>query len=100
MPPADRSHPAYDQPRLDLRRSPQVSDVARIAGTRVAVHRIAGFYRLGYSPEEIASFLNSISLAQVFAALAHALANPEEIEKSLPEEEQTGQRLTTKTSAA
>jgi uncharacterized protein (DUF433 family) len=61
---------------------------ARIAGTRVAVHRVAGFYRLGYSPEEMLSVLGSLSLQQIYAALAHALANPDETNAALREEEQ------------
>jgi uncharacterized protein (DUF433 family) len=59
----------------------------RVAGTRVPVHRIAGYYRLGYSPEEMLPLLNSLTLAQVHAALAYALANPEEIERALHEEQ-------------
>lgn len=55
----------------------------RITGTRVPVHRVAGYYRLGYSPEEIREFLTSLSLPQIYAALAHALANVEETEQSL-----------------
>jgi uncharacterized protein (DUF433 family) len=58
-----------------------------ITGTRVPVHRVAGYYRLGYSPEEIREFLTSLSLPQIYAALAHALANPEETEQSLRNEE-------------
>ena len=65
----------------------------RIAGTRVAVHRIAGYYRLGYSPEEIVVLLSSITLQQVCAALAHALANPSEIDAALRDEEETAARL-------
>ncbi len=64
-----------------------------VAGTRVPIHRIAGYYRLGYSPEEILSLLNSLSLPQVYAALAHALANPAEIEQALREEDEAANRL-------
>ena len=60
---------------------------ARIAGTRVPVHRVTGYYRLGYAPEEILDLLNSLSLAQVHAALAYSLANAEEVTQSLREEE-------------
>lgn len=73
---------------------------ARIAGTRVPVHRVAHYYRLGYSPEEMLPLLNSLSLAQIHAGLAHTLANPEEIENALREEEQAGKALATKKSAA
>ncbi len=60
---------------------------ACIAGTRVPVHRVAGYHRLGYSPEEILNLLNSLSLPQIYAALAHALANPGETEQALQQEE-------------
>ena len=64
-----------------------------IAGTRIAVHRIARYYRLGYSPEEMLGLLNSLSLWQIYAALAYALANPEETEQAMREEDQTAARL-------
>jgi len=73
---------------------------ARIAGTRVPVHRIARYYRMGYSPEEMLSMLNSLSLAQIHGGLAHALANPEAIEQALREEDQAGKALATEKSAA
>ena len=66
---------------------------ARIAGTRVPVHRVAGYYKLGYSPEEILSVLGSLSLQQIYAALAYALANPEETDAALREERQAGEAL-------
>ena len=61
----------------------------RIAGTRVAVHRVAGFYRLGYSPEEMLGLLPSLTLSQLHAALAYALANPAEMDEALREEADT-----------
>jgi uncharacterized protein (DUF433 family) len=73
---------------------------ARIAGTRVPVHRVAHFYRLGYSPEEMLLLLNSLTLAQIHAALAYALANPTEIEESLKEEEVANTTLTQRDTAA
>lgn len=72
----------------------------RLAGTRVPVHRVAGYYRLGYSPEEILGLLNSLTLPQVYAALAHALANPEETTEALNSEAAEGERLKTATRAA
>jgi uncharacterized protein (DUF433 family) len=73
---------------------------ARIAGTRVAVHRVAGYYQLGYSPEEILGLLGTISLQQIYAALAHALANPEETEAALQEEQQAAALLSASHRAA
>jgi len=72
----------------------------RVAGTRVAVHRVAGYYRLGYSPEEILGLLNSLTLQQVYAALAHALANPSEIDAALRDEEDAAARLSAANRAA
>ena len=60
---------------------------ARLAGTRVPVHRIVRYYRLGYGPEEMLGVLNSLTLSQIYAALAYALANPDEIQESLREED-------------
>jgi uncharacterized protein (DUF433 family) len=48
---------------------------------------------LGYSPEEMLPLLNSLTLAQVHAALAYALANPEEIEQALRDEAAAAGRL-------
>jgi len=49
---------------------------------------VAGYHRLGYSPEEILTLLSSLTLPQVYAALAHALANPQETDEALNEEQQ------------
>ena len=62
---------------------------ARIAGTRVPVHRVAGYYRVGYSPEEMLGLLNSLSLPQIYAALAYALTNPTEMDDALRDETET-----------
>lgn len=72
----------------------------RLAGTRVPVHRVAGFYRLGYAPEEILGLLNSITLPQVFAAIAHALSNPQETDEALREERAAAELLSKQTRAA
>jgi len=54
-----------------------------VAGTGVTVRRIIGWYKLGLSPEEIASELPHLSLAQILLisdplAFAHSywLSNP------------------------
>lgn len=71
-----------------------------LAGTRVPVHRVAGYHRLGYSPEEIIGLLNSLSLPQVYAAIAHSLVNPDETEQALRDEESVGERLAGRPQAA
>jgi len=42
-----------------------------IAGTGVTAQRIAGWYKLGLTPEEIADQIRHLTLAQVYAALAY-----------------------------
>ena len=65
----------------------------KIAGTGVTVVRVAAWYKMGLTPEEIATQYGHISLAQVHAALAYYHANPNEIETDLAEEAAAGARL-------
>ncbi len=70
-----------------ITRSPDIrGNRPRIAGTGVTVRRIAAWYKLGYSPEEIAENWPHISLAQVYGALAYYHLNQQEIEDDLAEE--------------
>ncbi|MEN3330699.1 MAG: hypothetical protein V7641_64 [Blastocatellia bacterium] len=59
----------------------------RIAGTGITVHRIAIWYKLGHSPEEIAYQYGHLTLAQVYAALAYYHANREQIETEIAADE-------------
>jgi len=59
----------------------------RIAGTGVSIRRIAGWYKMGFTPEEIADQYGHLNLAQVHAALAYYHANREQVEAELAEEE-------------
>ncbi len=69
-------------------RSPEIrKGEPRIAGTGVTVKPIVGWYKLGFSPEEIADKFGHLSLAQVYAALTYYHANRDEIETALAEEE-------------
>ena len=65
----------------------------RIAGTGVSVRRVAGWYKMGGSPEEIADQYGHLNLAQVHAALAYYHANRNEIDAELAEEEAEYDRL-------
>ena len=58
----------------------------KIAGTGVTVTRVAAWYKMGMTPEEIATQYGHISLAQVHAALTYYHANPNEIETDLEED--------------
>ena len=64
-----------------------------IAGTGVAVHRVAGWFKLGYNTEEIQRKLPHLSPAQVHAALAYYHANREAIERILNQEQADYDRL-------
>ena len=65
----------------------------RIAGTGVSVRRVAGWTKMGRSPEEIADQYGHLSLAQVHAALACYHANRDEIDAELAAEEAEYDRL-------
>jgi uncharacterized protein (DUF433 family) len=59
----------------------------KVAGTGLTVSRIAGWYKMGMSPEEIALEYPQLTLAQVHAALAYYHVNRDEIEADLAQEE-------------
>ena len=54
-----------------------------ISGTGVTVARIVGWYQSGLSPDEIADQIRHLSLAQVYAALAHYHANRETMDAEI-----------------
>jgi uncharacterized protein (DUF433 family) len=58
-----------------------------VAGTGVTVRRIAGWYRLGLNAEEIADRIGSVTVGQVYAALAYYHANRDEIDADIAAEE-------------
>ncbi len=75
-------------------RSPEIrGGRPRIGGTGVTVSRIVGWYKLGLAPEEIASQIPHLTLAQVYAALTYYHANREEIEQDLTEENAMAEQL-------
>jgi len=65
----------------------------RIAGTGVSVLRVAGWYKMGRSPEEIADQYGHLTCAQVYAALAYYHANQEALEAEMAAEEALYDRL-------
>jgi len=64
-----------------------------VAGTGVSVLRIAGWYKLGWTPEEISRRIGHLSLAQVYAAIAYYHANQEAVEAEMAAEEAEYDRL-------
>ncbi|MGO4883072.1 MAG: DUF433 domain-containing protein [Bryobacteraceae bacterium] len=65
----------------------------KIAGTGVTVMRVAAWYKMGLSPEEIATEYGYLNLAQVHAALAYHHANAGEIEADVAEEEAFAEKV-------
>ena len=59
----------------------------KIAGTGLTVSRIAAWYKMGMTPEEIALEYPHLTLAQVHAALAYYHVNRDEIEADRDQEE-------------
>lgn len=77
-----------------IARSPEIRNSRpHIAGSGITVHRIAGWYKLGYSPEEIAEEIDHLSLAQIYTALAYYHANREEIDADLATDQAEHDRL-------
>ena len=59
----------------------------RIAGTGVSVMRIAIWYKMGLTPEEIAAEIPHLTLAGVYAALTYYHRCKDEIEADIAEED-------------
>ena len=65
----------------------------RIAGSGITVYRIAIWYRLGHSAEEIARQYPHLSLEGVYAALAFYHANRDTIDADIEADELAEQKL-------
>jgi uncharacterized protein (DUF433 family) len=59
----------------------------RIAGSGISVRRVAGWYKMGRSPEEIVAEYGHLTLSQVYASIAYHHANREMIDGELSDEE-------------
>jgi uncharacterized protein (DUF433 family) len=65
----------------------------RINETRISVRTIVGWYKKGYSAEEIAEQYEHLTLMQIYAALTYYHANQEEIEADIAAEEKLYDKL-------
>ena len=82
-----------------ITRSPDVlAGKPHIKGHRVAVHRVAGWWKKGVTVEEISQELPTLSPAEIFAALAYYHLNKAEIDGYLEEERATCAQLERQTS--
>lgn len=64
---------------------------ARVAGRRVPVSSIYRWFLRGRAPEDILEKYEGLSLAEIYAATAYALANREEIAAELADEDRLEQ---------
>jgi uncharacterized protein (DUF433 family) len=60
---------------------------ARISGRRVPVSSIYRWFLHGHAPEEILGKYEGVNLAEIYAAIAYALSNREEIAAEIEEED-------------
>jgi uncharacterized protein (DUF433 family) len=57
-----------------------------IKGTRISVANIAGFYLMGFGPEEIQRELPHLTLAQIYGALAYFFDHRDDMNRRLQED--------------
>jgi uncharacterized protein (DUF433 family) len=58
-------------------------DDIRIKGHRIGIDNVLDYYLKGYSPEEIAANLSTLSLEQIYATITYYLHNRAEIDAYL-----------------
>lgn len=58
-------------------------DDIRIKGHRISIDNVLDYYLEGYTPEEIAANLPTLSLEQIHATITYYLRNRKEIDASL-----------------
>lgn len=77
-----------------LTRSPEIRGGRPcVAGTRTTVQRIAVWYKMGLSAEEIAREYPHLSVAGVYAALAYYHANQAEVEAEIAADQEAEERI-------
>jgi len=57
-----------------------------IIGTRTKVSNIIAYYKLGYSPEELARELPHLTFSQIYDALSYYYEHQSEIDKEIDED--------------
>ena len=67
-----------------------------LRGSRISVHNVAGYYRVGITAEEMAANNPDLSPALFHAAVAYYLANRERIDAEIDEDERYAQELAAK----
>src|SRR4051794_20193134 len=81
-----RETPATELGSMIVRTPNVLAGKPHIRGHRVGVHRVAGWWKLGRSIDEIGEELSTLTSAEIFAALAYYHLNKAEIDSYLEEE--------------
>lgn len=71
-----------------------------VRGRRIGVHRVAGWWKLGLSIEEIGERLSTLTPAEIHAALAYYHLNRQEIDGILADERTSCRSLEAKPSSS
>ena len=90
---AAAEQPATELGAMIVRTAGVIGGKPHIRGHRIGVHRVAGWWKLGLSIEQIGEEVPSLSSAEIFAALAYYHLNKAEIDGYLEEERATCRRL-------
>ncbi len=67
--------------------------VIRVGNTRVTLMTIVGCYQRNDTPEAIHEGFPTVPLADIYAVIAYYLANRDEVDEYIREEEAEGERL-------
>ena len=78
----------------------QHEGVYRVAGTRVSLDSVVYAFRRGASPESIQRSFPSLTLEQIYGAIAFYLAHQEEVDRYLLEAEAEHEKLRAASRAA
>jgi uncharacterized protein (DUF433 family) len=71
----------------------QIEGAYKVAGTRVSLDSIVYAFRRGAAPESIQRSFPSLTLEEVYGAIAFYLANQQEVDQYLVEDEQEFEKL-------
>ena len=67
--------------------------VIRVAGTRVTLDTLLGFYQQGYTAERLHEGFPGVPLADVYATIAYYLRHRESVDQYLEENERKVERI-------
>lgn len=76
------------------------TDTIRVGSSRVTLDALLHYHRLGMNPEDIARGLDTITLAEVYGALAYYSRHQEELDQYLRQRDEAAEQLREQIEAA